>query len=95
MKLEEKIINKVLHYRWYEDADFKPYTLEELTSIIYKLKETSLSQDVYLIIELDDFDREINVASVFKDFERAGDYLKQIKGNLPYLNTKIQKHVTI
>jgi len=35
MKLEEKIINNVLHYRWYSDANFKPYTAEELTSKLY------------------------------------------------------------
>jgi len=35
MKLEEKIINNVLHYRWYSDAKFKPYTAEELTAKLY------------------------------------------------------------
>ena len=46
MKLEKKIINKVLHYRWYDDEGFKPYTLEELTAIIEsKEKERSEIQD--------------------------------------------------
>ena len=39
MKLEKKIIDKVLHYRWYNDADFKPFTAQELTAIIVGLKE--------------------------------------------------------
>lgn len=40
MKLEEKIINGVLHYRWYPNNNFEPYTKKELTSIIFmKRKE--------------------------------------------------------
>jgi len=39
MGLEEKIIDGVLHYRWYSDEAFKPYTQKELTSIIIMLKQ--------------------------------------------------------
>lgn len=39
MKLEEKIINGVLHYRWYSDSEFIPYTAEELTAIIYSKEQ--------------------------------------------------------
>jgi len=34
MGLEEKIIDGVLHYRWYSDAEFKPYTTKELTALL-------------------------------------------------------------
>ena len=37
MDLEEKIIDGVLHYRWYSNQEFKPYTPKELTSIIKML----------------------------------------------------------
>ena len=34
MGLEHKLFGGILHYRWYSDSKFKPYTREELTSFI-------------------------------------------------------------
>lgn len=44
MYKEEKIINGILHYRTSPNAEFKPYTLENLTGIVGMLKEEMQKQ---------------------------------------------------
>jgi hypothetical protein len=45
MYKEEKIINGILHYRTSPNAEFKPYTLENLTGIVGMLKEEMQKQE--------------------------------------------------
>lgn len=45
MYKEEKIINGILHYRTHPNAEFKPYTLENLTGIVGMLKEEMQKQE--------------------------------------------------
>ena len=70
MYKEEKIINGILHCRTSPDADFKPYTLEDLTGIVGMLKEMEKQQQWYnyeKVCEMERF-RAIDFAKWFADF---------------------------
>jgi len=70
MYKEEKIINGVLHYRTHPNADFKPYTLEALTSKVEMLEEEIQNQEKYTQEELFEMERfrAIDFAKWFSDF---------------------------
>lgn len=70
MKLEQKIIDKVLHYRWYEDESFKPYTEEELTAIIEKEREN------YMELFFKNPDLEVGKTISIKDISLIHDVLQ-------------------